>query len=210
MAMFELHESASNAPSVELGTICEITAGPAGSLVKDLSDVGTGVPMVSPRDFTEFRTIDHSRLRRVPQAEAEKLERFALQENDIVMVRQGSLGGQALVSVRETGWLYSSSCLRIRPRTTNVIPAYLSAYLTYSRSWVAFLQQQTVGTTVPLLTSSALGKFPVALPDVARQLAITEALRELDGQIAVEQAIIARLASLRPSIVEVALEEAMQ
>jgi type I restriction enzyme S subunit len=210
MAMFELHESTSNAPSVELGTICEITAGPAGSLLKDLPDVGTGVPMVSPRDFTEFRTIDHSRLRRVPQAEAEKLERFSLRENDIIMVRQGSLGGQALVSIRETDWLYSSSCLRIRLRTTEVIPGYLSAYLTYSRSWVAFLQQQTVGTTVPLLTSSALGKFPVVLPDVARQLAITEALQALDGQIAVEREIIARLASLRPSIVEVALEEAMQ
>lgn len=198
--------TASGATRVELGAICEITAGPSGSLLKNIQDAGTGVPMVSPGDLTDLRTIDHSHLRRVPEADAEKLARFSLQENDIVMVRQGSLGGLAMVTSREVDWLYSSSCLRIRPRKAAVDSEYLSAYLAHSRSWTEYLER-AVSTTVPLLTSAMLVKFPVAVPDLARQRLITETLQDIDRQLAVERAIIARLESLRPAILEEALQE---
>ena len=77
---------------IRLRDLGEITAGPSGSLLDRLNDGPDGIPVVSPSDITDRHTVDTRRLRRVPWDDAKKLARFSLQEGDIVVVRQGSLG----------------------------------------------------------------------------------------------------------------------
>src|SRR5688572_1009776 len=103
-----------------LGELAEITPGPSGSLLDQLGDEPGGVPVVTPSDITDRHQVDARRLRRVPHDEAARLDRFTLQQNDIVLVRQGSLGRLALIGPHLEVWLYNSSCARVRTHDRRV------------------------------------------------------------------------------------------
>ena len=118
------------------------------------------MPVIAPPNLTEQHTVETRRLRRVPSAEAEKLSRFAVEEGDILFVRQGALGRLALMGPEHATWLYSSACLRIRPRTGLILPAYLAAYLSYEPVQKAVLSQTLPGT-VPSLSTTLIHDFPI-------------------------------------------------
>jgi type I restriction enzyme S subunit len=184
---------------VALRELSDVTAGPSGSLLDNLHDGPDGVPVISPPDLTEQHTVDVRRVRRVPWADAKKLARFALKEGDLLVVRQGALGRLALISSEQAKWLYSSSCLRIRPRRELVLPAYLVSYLSYSPVRQRLLDHALPGT-VPSLNSAMLNELLVVVPSIEQQQAIIDMLADIDAQIELQRAIANRLDALRPAI----------
>ncbi|MFI5522667.1 restriction endonuclease subunit S [Streptomyces platensis] len=184
---------------VPLGHLSSVTAGPSGSLLDHLHDGPDGVPVIAPPDLTEHFTVDARRVRRLPLNQAERLARFALHEGDLVVVRQGTLGRLALISSEHTGWLYSSSCLRIRPHRELVLPAYLAAYLTHPPVRRELLGRALPGT-VPSLNSAMLNQLPVTLVPMERQQAVIEALADIDEQVRIHREMAARLEAIRPSV----------
>ncbi|MER5290711.1 restriction endonuclease subunit S [Streptomyces pharetrae] len=190
---------ASETTWLRLSDCCQVTAGPSGSLLDALHDGPSGIPVIAPPDFTESLTVDTRRLRRVPEAQAQRLARFALRAGDILLVRQGALGRLALISAEQTGWFYSSSCLRIRPDQSLILPQYLAAYLSHppvQRDLVARAQSGTV----PSLNSTMLNEFPVWSPPLPRQRIVVDALADIDEQIEVQRMMLNRLVALRPSV----------
>ncbi|MGW4889252.1 restriction endonuclease subunit S [Streptomyces murinus] len=184
---------------VPLGSICEVTPGPSGSLLESLQDGPDGVPVISPPDLTDDHTVDTRRLRRVPWSEAKRLSRFALREGDLLVVRQGALGRLALIEEEHATWFYSSSCLRLRPRREFVLPAYLVSYLSYPPMQRALLGQSLPGT-VPSLNSTMLKELPVTVPLLDRQRSVVEALADVDARIRIQRLMADRLEALRPAI----------
>ncbi|MFW6691625.1 restriction endonuclease subunit S [Streptomyces sp. MAR4 CNX-425] len=184
---------------VPLRSICEVTAGPSGSLLESLHDSPDGVPVISPSDLTDHHTVDTRRIRRVPQGEAERLSRFALREGDLLTVRQGALGRLALIGPEQVTWFYGSSCLRIRPRSELVLPTYLVSYLSYPPVQRALLGQSIPGT-VPSLNSAMLNELPVTLPPLDRQQSAVEALADVDARIRSLRQMADRLEALRPAM----------
>jgi type I restriction enzyme, S subunit len=182
-----------------LGDLCEVTAGPSGSLLDNLHNGPDGVPVISPPDLTDHGTVDTRRIRRVPLADAARLSRFALRDGDLVIVRQGTLGRLALIGMEHATWFYSSSCLRIRPKSRSILPEYLQFYLSYPPVRSRLLGQALPGT-VALLNSSILNELPIIVLPLEQQQAIVETLTDLDAQIAIQRAIVDRLESLRPAI----------
>ncbi|MET8801622.1 restriction endonuclease subunit S [Streptomyces sp. NPDC004546] len=182
-----------------LGDCCQVTAGPSGSLLDNLNDGPGGVPVIAPPDLTEHFTVDIRRIRRVSDARAQRLARYALQAGDILLVRQGTLGRLALVRAEHTGWFYSSSCLRIRPDRRRVLPEYLAAYLTHPPVQRKLVAQAQSGT-VPSLNSAILNEFSVEVPPLARQQNVIDALADIDEQIEVQRTMLDRLIALRPSV----------
>ncbi|MFF7561491.1 restriction endonuclease subunit S [Streptomyces pseudovenezuelae] len=190
---------ASGIARLPLGDYCRVTAGPSGSLLDSLHDGSSGVPVIAPPDLTEYSTVDTRRIRRVPESQSARLARFALQAGDVLLVRQGTLGRLALIDAEQTGWFYSSSCLRIRPDRTQVLPEYLAAYLTHPPVQHELVAQAQSGT-VPSLNSAMLNEFPVEVPPLARQRDVVDALADIDEQIAIQRMMLNRLVALRPSV----------
>lgn len=184
---------------IPLGKLGEITAGPSGSLLDHLHQGPDGVPVISPPDLTEWQTVATRRLRRLPEEDAKRLSRFALRAGDILIVRQGTLGRLALIEVAHTGWLYNSSCLRLRPSTGIVLPEYLVSYL--ALPWVRDrLTGQAQAGTVPALNSAMVGDFPVTLPSLERQRTVVDTLGDVDEQVRLQRAMADRLEALKPAI----------
>ncbi|WBB58232.1 restriction endonuclease subunit S [Streptomyces sp. WMMC500] len=191
--------SVAHGEQIALRSLCEVTAGPSGSRLDTLHDGPEGVPVISPPDLTDDHTVDTRRLRRVSESEAERLSRFALKEDDILLVRQGTLGRLALIEGGQATWLYNSSCLRLRPRLERIIPAYLASYLSYPPVQRYLLGRSLPGT-VPSLNSAMLNELPVTVPPMNRQQAVVEVLADVDARIRSQRQLTDRLEALRPAI----------
>ncbi|MEV7286925.1 restriction endonuclease subunit S [Streptomyces sp. NPDC093252] len=191
--------SPAHVKQIPLGSLCEVAAGPSGSLLDSLNDGPDGTPVIAPPDLTDHHTVDTRRLRRVPWSVAKRLSRFALREGDLLVVRQGTLGRLALIKAEHATWLYGSACLRIRPQRELVLPEYLVSYLSYPPVQRALLGQALPGT-VPSLNSTTLNTLPVTLPPLVRQHAVVEALTDVDARIRIQRKMADRLEALRPAI----------
>ncbi|MGW7350193.1 restriction endonuclease subunit S [Streptomyces sp. NPDC054784] len=189
----------SRAHEVLLGHLCEVKAGPSGSLLGNLHDGSEGVPVISPPNLTDDHRVDPRRLRRVSWGEAERLARFALKAGDILVVRQGTLGLLALVEAEQTDWFYNSSCLRVRPDQNRILPRFLVAYLSHP-SVQRFILDYSLPGTVPSLNSTMLNEVPVAVPPIGRQQEVVEALSDVDTRIRTQRQMADRLEALRPAI----------
>lgn len=186
---------------VPLKDLVEITAGPSGSLLDRLGSEPDGVPVVSPSDITDRHEVDTRKLRRLPQQDAARLNRFALREDDIVVVRQGSLGRLALVGPKRETWLYNSSCVRIRSHSDRVLPEYLTLYLSFPPVQEELLGQAVPGT-VQSLNSAILGELPITVPPVERQREILAVVADIDELVLVHRNTADRLETLRLSILD--------
>lgn len=190
---------------IPLGELGKITAGPSGSLLDHLHQGPDGVPVIRPPDLTEWHTVATRSLRRLPAEDAKRLSRFALCAGDILIVRQGSLGRLALIEVAHTGWLYNSSCLRLRPSTDLVLPEYLISYLALPQVRDSLTGQAQAGT-VPALNSATVGEFPVTVPSLELQRAVVDTLGDIDEQVRTQRAMADRLEALKPAIFDELLD----
>jgi type I restriction enzyme S subunit len=186
-------------PKVPLGELCEITAGPSGSLLEQLHEGPDGVPVIAPPNLTDQHTVDTRRLRRIPLAEAEKLRRFAVEEGDILFVRQGTLGRLALMGPEHTSWLYGSAFLRIRPRSGHVLATYLAAYLAYEPVQKAILSQTLPGT-VPSLSRELFHYLPVTLPPMDLQRQIVDTMTDIRTLLGIQRQLTERLEVLEQAV----------
>lgn len=193
--MFESEEA-----QVLLQDLVEITPGPSGSLLDHLGDHPDGVPVVSPSDITDRHQVTPQNLRRLPQADAEKLRRYLLRVGDIVVVRQGALGRLAHIENSQEMWLYSSSCIRLRPVDKRVLPEYLTLYLTFPPVQELLLSRAVPGT-VQSLNSELLGELPVALPSRSRQRHLAEVAANIDELAEAHRRTLERLELVRTSVI---------
>ncbi|WP_326672475.1 restriction endonuclease subunit S [Streptomyces sp. NBC_01257] len=185
--------------SYRLGDLCEITPSPSSDLFVDLAVEAEGVPVISPADIAEGRVVNQSLLRCLPQESADTMVRFKVLPDDLVVVRQGAVGKVALIEERSRGWIYHSSCIRLRPDVHAVHPAYLTAYLAHPPVVDQMLARTHVGT-VATITAGVLAELPVALPPLQEQRLIAQALGEVDLQVDVQRRLLGRLEALRPAL----------
>lgn len=184
--------------SVPLGDLCEITASPSSDLFAALTVSPVGTPVVTPADINGAQRITAETLRRLPDAPA-GVERYRLRPGDLVLVRLGNVGKVALVDADADGWVYHSSCIRIRPGTERVNPVYLAAYLAHP-AVVDQLLSQVQMVTVPVLTAESLSRLPVVLPSLDVQRVMAMALAEVGVQMDIQQRILDRLTRVKQAL----------
>jgi len=191
---------------IALGELADITPGPSGSLLDKLGDEPDGVPVVTPSAITDRHQVDTRKLRRLPYGQAARLGRFTLRQDDIVLVRQGTLGRLALIGRTSDGWLYSSSCARVRSCDDRVLPEYLWVYLS-STAGQEELARRALQGTVQSLNAKILGNVPVVLPPLDRQRAVTAIVADLDELASVHRDTADRLDVLRTTLLDDLLGE---
>lgn len=196
--------------TIPLGELVEkldgISAGPSWSRLKTATTEIGGVPVVKPAALTPDGRILHDNLDRFPDEKATNLERFRLRVGDIVTVRQGLLGRQAVIGSAEHGWLFGPACMRIRlPAKSLVLSGYLAHFLgrADTRDW---LYSQASGQTVPTLTERRLAALPVIVPPLGVQEELRDQLARVDAQARRHERSLELLTELRVSLIEQAVK----
>ncbi|GAA3409100.1 hypothetical protein GCM10018952_08600 [Streptosporangium vulgare] len=191
---------------VPLGELCEVTVGPSGSLLENLHEGDDGIPVLTPSDLTPLHEVETDRLRRLPGREAARLSRFALRQGDVLFVRQGALGRVAVIMPEHSGWLYNSSCLRLRLRSDRVLPAFLALYLSRPMVLTNLLGQAPPGTVL-WTHAGTLRRQVVAVPPLPLQLAATKAVAAINAQIKAQRALLTKLEYMGPALFEEIFED---
>lgn len=191
--------STENWRTTTLGELCDevngvIQTGPFGSQLhhSDYADVGT--PVVMPKDILDGR-INATTVARVSDHHVSRLSRHRLCSGDIVYGRRGDIGRQALITVKEDGWLCGTGCLRISLGSSVVSPVFLHYYLR-QEDVISWISNQAVGATMPNLNTGILRRVPIRLPPLPGQHRIAGILSAYDELIENSQRRITILESM--------------
>lgn len=154
----------------------DISTGPFGSLLHKSDYKHGGIPLVNPINIEGDEIIPDDR-KAVGKATAQRLARYALRENDIVIGRRGEIGRCAVVTSHQAGWLCGTGCFVIRPsEKTN--PHFLT-HLLRSRPYRGRLEGVAARATMPNISNDDLANLVIKLPPVSQQrstLALLESL----------------------------------
>ena len=165
-----------------INSFCSVKTGPFGSLLHAEDYVAKGTPIVTTEHFKNgiLPLVGKD----IPQVGIEDLKRmssYTLTKDDIVFSRVGSVDINALVTVRQKGWLFSGRVLRVRPfKQTD------SLYLHYGllkHSVRSDIVCRAVGLTMASINTKILGETELSLPPLNEQHSIASALTSIDNLI---------------------------
>ena len=135
-----------------------------------------------PTNIGQRMEISREGIACIRDEDAHRLSRYLVRAGDIVYSRRGDVEKCAYITSDEDGWLCGTGCLRVRFSSRKANPRFYAYFLSTPemKEWVV---GHAVGTTMPNLNTSILGKMPVVLPSILEQEAIAEALGALDDKI---------------------------
>ncbi|GIH02683.1 hypothetical protein Rhe02_07500 [Rhizocola hellebori] len=179
LTTFPSNELPETWPTIDLGLLCEMKAGPSGSQVRAENRLSNGVPVLLPKYLRGGHIVGDAPVT-VSIEIAEKFADYRLEAGDVVCTRVGDLGRVARVDHEQEGWLLSTGLVRLRCGD-DVLPSYLAHALASSaaRRWI---ERNASGTVVPTIALRALARLPVAIPPIERQASIGNALDAIAEQ----------------------------
>ena len=149
-----------------------LQTGPFGSQLHAYEYQTEGIPVVMPQDINEG-TIGTDAIARISEKRAVSLARHQLKIGDIIIARRGELSRAAAVSKIEEGWLCGTGCFLLRLGRTDLNHFFFSHIYRYD-----YIQRQIagtqVGTTMPSLNNSVMGRvsFPCPTPNEQNEISI--------------------------------------
>ena len=159
---------------VKLGTLAEVKRGAGSQYLTYVSAPSEGIRLIRINDFlaNDPKYVLHTK----------NIERFILQESDILIAGTGATAGITyLIGAEFDGLAYSYNAPRIRgKRNTN------ASFLYYQLNASSIVRQQHglfVGNAQHFLDTDAIRSFSIALPSFPEQEAIAEVLECWDKAI---------------------------
>ncbi|MBB5111957.1 hypothetical protein FHU28_001796 [Micromonospora echinospora] len=189
---------------IPLAELCQVVAGPSNSMIRSVDTDGVPIEVVAPKHLLHGRIAGGSTVLVTPEASA-RLNRYRLVPGDLICVRTGDLGKQALAGPEHEGWVAGTACFRLHPDPT-VDSRYLLNYLRHPavRDWIA---RHASTATVPTLTLSTLRTLPVLVPPPAVQATIGDIMSALEDKVALHREIVEVTQQLRDSLLPLLLTD---
>ncbi len=163
-----------------LSLIADIQTGPFGSQLHKDDYVEEGTPIVTVEHLGN-KKFSKQNLPFVSDVDKERLNKYILQEGDIVFSRVGSVDRCSYVSNEYAGWMFSGRCLRVRP-FTEIDSEFLYYYFTLETT-KKFVRGIATGATMPSINTKFMGEVPVTYPTVENQRKIASILSVIDYKI---------------------------
>ena len=157
----------------------EVSTGPFGSILHKSDYQHGGIPLVNPINIEGDKIVPDER-KAVGKATAQRLARYALRENDIVIARRGEIGRCAVVTRQQSGWLCGTGSFVIRP-SDGTDPHFLT-HLLRSRPYRGRLEGMAGRATMPSISNHDLANLVIRLPPVAQQCRMVALIEELSGE----------------------------
>ena len=164
-----------------LREVSTVQTGPFGSQLHQSDYKLVGTPIITVEHLGENKIL-HQDLPLVSDEDKERLNKYVLEEGDIVFSRVGSVDRRAYVSKNEDGWMFSGRCLRVRVNKKIVDPKYLSYYFG-QESFKEHIRMIAVGATMPSINTEILSGVGLNLPNLPEQQSIASILSSLDDKI---------------------------
>lgn len=180
-----------------LGNIADVQTGPFGSQLHKEDYVEFGTPMVTVEHLGN-RVFTKQNLPMISDSDKKRLNKYVLNEGDIVFSRVGSVDRCSYVDNKHLGWMFSGRCLRIRPRNV-VYPLYLYYYFCMENT-KQFIRNIAVGATMPSINTKLMEDLKVLLPTMEMQQKIASILSALDDKIELNNRINENLESQAQAI----------
>lgn len=167
---------------VKLGELAKcIQPGPFGSQLHNSDYADEGTPIVMPKDMINGR-IRHASLIRVPDDHLERLRRHQVSAGDLMVARKGDVRKCVYITEEEEGWLTGSDCLKVCLDKSRCFPKFIYYQLRspYIANW---LEQISIGSTMPSLNTGLLSSIELNLPEISKQKTIATVLSVYDDLI---------------------------
>ncbi len=149
-----------------------IKTGPFGAQLNSAEFVEDELPVINPSDILDGKIVPN-RYNTITAETAERLAAYRMKAKDIVFARRGEMGRCALVTEEQDGWLCGTGCIVVTPETRFLFPRFSELFLgsKFSQEWFSL---NSVGATMANLNEEILGVFPVIVPPLREQLAISD------------------------------------
>ena len=164
----------------------KIHTGPFGSQLHASDYVRHGIPCIMPANMKNNR-IDLSDVVFIAEADAQRLSKYLVKENDILYSRRGDVTQKALIRKKEVGYFCGTGCLLLRPGE-NFDARFLTHYLSIPtiKGWII---SQAVGARMPNLNTGILSDIPFHGPEKAEQEKIANVLSTLEDAMEINDKI---------------------
>ena len=167
---------------VKLGEIsfC-IQPGPFGSQLHNSDYAYEGTPIIMPKDMVDGH-IRHTGLIRVPEEHVARLQRHQVRAGNLMVARKGDVRKCVYITESENGWLTGSDCLKVALNESVCFPKYIYYQLRspYIGRW---LEQISIGATMPSINTGLLSGIEIYLPSLETQRRIAGILSAYDDLI---------------------------
>jgi len=159
---------------------CVLT-GPFGSHLHASDYRDAGVPLILVKHVANGRILD-SDLPFVGEHKAPELERYRLQQGDIVFTRVGAVGRTAFVHEGQKGWLISGQLLRVRIPSDSVLNSRFLSQTYLDPLFTGMVEGHALGTTRPSLNTTLLLNFKFLCPPLVLQRTFAQMVSLPDEQ----------------------------
>jgi type I restriction enzyme S subunit len=166
---------------VKLGELADVKGGKRLPLGSDLVSYRTDHPYIRVTDIQDGK-IKKDQLHFVPDDVFEKISRYIVDANDVVISIVGSVGLVAYIDEDLHKSSLTENCVRITEYKKDIDPRFLFWYLT-SRVGQHDIASKTVGSTQPKLPIYNIRDLEIPLPSTEEQKEIAAILGSLDDKI---------------------------
>lgn len=179
-------------------TLGEISGGGSYGLGASASMDSTGPKFLRTTDIVSG-TIDWSN---VPYCSADSvaIAKYKLFTEDIVISRTGANAGlNCIVLEPPENAIFAGYLVRFKINRELADAKYVS-YLLRSKAWEEYVEVTRTGSAQPQFNAVLMGQFPIALPSLRTQKAVSSFLSALDAKIAANNAISKTLEDIAQTI----------
>jgi type I restriction enzyme S subunit len=130
----------------------------------------------------------------VPHCEIDdrQVDKYRLEDGDLVVVRTGPVGESALVSARAPNAVFASYLVRFRLVRDVALPQFVK-YVLRSPGWWSYVDGTRTGSVQPQLNATLMKAFELRLPPIGEQQRIAGVLGALDDKIEHNRRVSRRL-----------------
>ncbi|WP_456381454.1 restriction endonuclease subunit S, partial [Hydrogenimonas sp.] len=153
-----------------------MSTGPFGSMLHKSDYVSNGIPVINPTSIIKNHIVPHSGMM-ISEKTSQKLSRYKMQKNDIIIARRGDLSKCAIVTETEDGWLCGTGSFILR-LSKYINRKYFILFFT-SSFCQSVLNGTSVGTTMSNLNQGVLNSILFPLPSTTLQCQIVEKVEKL-------------------------------
>lgn len=117
----------------------------------------------------------------------EKLSRFAVKENDLIVSCSGTLGKVSLISKNDPHGIISQALLILRPDSKKIDPRFFYYFFDSVQGFKSLVSRSIGSVQVNLAKREIIEKIQLPIPPHSEQLAIVKFLANLDSKMALNQ-----------------------
>jgi type I restriction enzyme S subunit len=177
----------------------EIKTGPFGTQLHASDYVDTGTPVINARNIG-FGNIREDKLEYISDETVNRLSSHLLRPADIVFGRKGTVERHVFIQQAQNNWFQGTDCLRLRLKSPDVEPRYVSYFLTteHHKQWI--INQSSHGATMTSLNQDIISRISFPLPPLPVQRKIADVLSAYDDLIEVNTRRIRILEQMAQSV----------